>query len=68
MALVIALTRVRPVELYTFNAVNRSRGHQTLVDICRMPTAPIDMGLICFCFVNQSFTRGLCYSYLAHRA
>jgi hypothetical protein len=65
LALVMALTRIRPVELYTFNAVTKYKAHQTLIDVVRMPTSPIDIGLICFCFVSQAFTRGLCYSYLS---
>ena len=66
LALLIALTRVRPVEMFTFNAIERSAGHQPIVDIVKMPTSPIDIGLMSFVLVNQSFTRGLCYSYLTH--
>jgi hypothetical protein len=88
LALVIALSRVRPIELYTFNAVHYrtwgggrwennydpfskkrhdtiiSKDHQRLVDLVQLPTAPLDLGLISFCLVNQGFTRGMCYSYL----
>lgn len=74
LALVIALTRVRPVELWTFNAIDMdsgfgrssSGGWQPIVDLVKLPTQPIDVGLISYILVNMSFTRGLGYSYNNH--
>jgi len=54
LALVIALSRVRPVEAYA------ACSHGNRDDyIIRLPTQPPDLGTICFCLVDPSFDRGL---------
>lgn len=60
LALVIALSRVRPVELWIFDA------EENFAYLVKMPTAPLDVGLASFLMVNQSFTRGLGYHYAEH--
>jgi hypothetical protein len=60
LALVIALTQVRAVEMFIFDA------EEKFAYMVKMPTAPLDVGLASFLLVDQSFTRGLGYHYAEH--
>lgn len=58
LALTLALSRARPVELWTFTCHNSGTTILT-----RLPTQPPDLGSICFALVETAFTRNLLYSY-----
>jgi hypothetical protein len=59
LALVMALSRIRPVELNVFS-VGR-RGEKESVIVAPINTAPLDLATACYVLTSAGFTRRLCY-------
>ena len=63
LALVMALTRVRPVELYQMAAGDGNRdGTGETILTCKINTSPLDLATACYILTSSGFTRRLCYT------
>lgn len=69
LALAMALTQIRPVEMYAAmpNTTSEGAHFSTLITI-RLDTAPLDTASVAAMFCNTAITRHLAYSYCAIRA
>jgi hypothetical protein len=62
LALVMALSRVRPVELHYLSTLQNTRDKdgETIFDV-RINTTPLDLASACYTLTSQGFTRRLTY-------
>jgi hypothetical protein len=58
LSLAIALTRSRPVELYTFSCFDSG-----VTTIVKLPTAPLNLGILSFALVDVEYSRRFEYEY-----
>lgn len=62
LALVLALSRIRPVSLHTVATTDGERGDRDETVICtRIETAPLDLSMACWALTSAGFARRLNY-------
>ena len=61
LALVLALSRLRPVTLHAIGIGNGVKDGETIVT-CQINTAPLDLATACYVLTSAGFTRRLMYS------
>lgn len=60
LALAMALSVERPLELYVVVALGG--GRRDVVLVAELPTRPLDLAAACHALTSQGYVRGLCYS------
>ena len=65
LALVLALTRVRPVQLFQLHAGYGKDGET--ITTCQINTSPLDLATACYVLTSAGFTRRLVYNLASKR-
>lgn len=64
LALVWALSRIRPVSLYVMSTLDGPNfGEDENVTVCKINTQPLDLATACYALTSPGFLRNVCFTY-----
>jgi hypothetical protein len=67
LAMAMAISAIRPMELYVLSALS-GWGGKTGINAIRVGTTPLDLAMACYALTSQGVCRGLGYNYLNQKA